>query len=79
MEVEDLKDIEGVDEMDLDPPYPTSAPSVHHLDKATLFLPVKSEGVVKGTALKPDILLTFHLVISSFRIILPQTKRRVWR
>jgi hypothetical protein len=62
-EVEDLKDTEGVDQMDWDPPYPTPAPSLHYLDNATLSLPVKSEGVVQGTALmtsedyqyKPDL------------------------
>jgi hypothetical protein len=49
-EVEDLKNTEGLDQMDWDPPYPTPPPSVHYLDNATLSLPVKSEGVVRGTA-----------------------------
>ena len=48
-EVEDLKDTEGGDQMDWDPPYPTPPPSVHYLDNSNLSLPVKSEGVVRGT------------------------------
>ena len=36
--------------MDWDPPYLTPAPSVHYLENAISSLPVKSEGVVNGTA-----------------------------